>query len=160
MNWKATDLDAIQKRVRGVSVQGGRGQRARDRAAGQAILAGQEEADAILTGKRKYGNQPVTDDEGLRHDSKKEAKRWKELRLLLKAGKIAWLARQVHFGLPGATTYVADFAYATAVYRDSDHPASQLVVEDVKSPQTRKTQAYRIKFRQMKAIHGIEIEEI
>ena len=101
---------------------------------------------------KKYRNHVVVDAEGLRHDSKKEAKRYAELGVLLRAGEITWLARQVRFALPGKTEYRADF-----VYKDSDE---KLHVEDVKSPATRKLQAYRIKFRQMRDLHGIEIEEV
>ena len=47
---------------------------------------------------RKYGNQPVTVD-GIRFDSIHEATRWQELKLLLRAGKISDLKRQVPFEL-------------------------------------------------------------
>lgn len=99
----------------------------------------------------KYGNRRTVDEFGEEFDSKKEAKRAKELRLLLKAGEILWWAKQVSFGLPGQTTYRADFAYMDAKW--------VLHVEDIKSPQTRKLQAYRIKVRLMRETHGIEVEE-
>ena len=70
---------------------------------------------------RKYGNQPVTVD-GIRFDSIREATRWQELKLLLRAGKISDLKRQVPFELiPNHTeggkvterkvVYKADFVY-------------------------------------------------
>ena len=99
----------------------------------------------------KYRNRRVVDEFGEEFDSEKEAKRARELRLLLKAGEIRWWAKQVSFGLPGQTTYKADFVYQDNLWR--------LHVEDIKSPATRKLQAYRIKVRQMKEIHGIEVEE-
>lgn len=101
---------------------------------------------------KKYRNHIVVDAEGLRHDSKKEERRWRELGALLRAGEIRWLARQVRFALPGNTEYRADFVYADKRFR--------IKVEDVKSAETRKLQAYRIKVRQMKAIHKIEIMEV
>lgn len=102
--------------------------------------------------QKKYRNHVVVDGEGLRHDSKKEERRWRELGLMLRAGEIKWLARQVRFMLPGNTEYRADFAYADKRWR--------LRVEDVKSPETRKLAAYRIKVRQMKEIHNITIIEV
>ena len=101
---------------------------------------------------KKYRNHVVVDAEGLRHDSKKEERRWRELGVLLRAGEIRWLARQVRFALPGNTEYRADFVYADKRFR--------IKVEDAKSEATRKLQAYRIKVRQMKAIHGITVTEV
>jgi len=103
-------------------------------------------------GDKKYRNHVVVDAEGLRHDSKKEERRWRELGVMLRAGEIRWLARQVRFGLPGNTEYRCDFMYETK--------AGKRVIEDVKSPATRKEKAYRIKVRQLKAIHGVVVTEI
>jgi hypothetical protein len=102
--------------------------------------------------KSKYGNQK-TDINGKEFDSKKEAKRYKELNLLLKAGKIAFLARQVEYELNVGGThslkYVADFQY-------TDAETGKVVVEDAKGMKTRE---YKKKKRLMKKIHGIEIKE-
>ena len=109
--------------------------------------------------KAKYRNKPVEID-GERFDSKKEAKRAKELRMLLRAGAITWLAKQVWFHLPGQTVYIADFVYGVSLKVPGGGITSVTTVEDVKSDVTRKLQAYRIKARQMKAIHGIDVVEI
>lgn len=101
---------------------------------------------------KKYRNHIVVDADGLRHDSKKEERRWRELGILLRAGKAKWLARQVRFALPGDTEYRADFVYADL--------RGRIHVEDVKSPATRKLAAYRIKVRQMKACHNITVKEV
>lgn len=101
---------------------------------------------------KKYRNHVVVDADGLRHDSKKEARRYRELGVLLRSGEIRWLARQVRFQLPGNTEYRCDFMYETRT--------GKRVVEDVKSDATRKDKAYRIKVRQMKAIHGITVTEV
>lgn len=102
--------------------------------------------------RSKYGNKK-TDVNGIGFDSKKEAKRYKELKLLLKAGKIAFLSRQVEYELNVGGThslvYVADF-----VYVEDD---GGLIVEDVKGFKTRE---YVRKKRLMKKIHGIEISEV
>lgn len=63
----------------------------------------------------KYGAQPTVVD-GIRFHSKAEARRWQELKLLEKAGKIRDLKRQVSYGLHAAGellvgTYRADFEY-------------------------------------------------
>jgi hypothetical protein len=102
--------------------------------------------------KAKYNNVKTTDEFGNVYDSKKEAKRAKELRLLLKAGEIGFLARQVEFDLGGVGKYVADFVYT--------NKAGKQVVEDVKSEATKKLSTYRLKRKLMLKIHGITIKEV
>ena len=93
---------------------------------------------------------------GIVYDSGKEARRSAELELLQKAGKISGLERQVSFELipkqdgERAVKYVADFAY----YDNGVH-----IVEDVKSPVTRKLPTYIIKRKLMLWIHKIKIKE-
>jgi len=76
----------------------------------------------------KYNNKKVLYD-GIKFDSTKECNRYCVLKILLRAGKITNLCRQVKFLLiPGsiferALYYVADFVY------DED---GQTIVEDVK----------------------------
>lgn len=115
-----------------------------------------------LERRRKYGNKPVSID-GVRFDSGREARRWSELQLLERGRVIADLQRQVPFVLAAsvrfdgekrakpALKYVADFFY---------HEKGQRVVEDVKSPATARTAAYRIKKHLLKALYGIEIREV
>jgi hypothetical protein len=115
----------------------------------------------ILKGA-KYGNHPTIID-GHRFDSKKEARRYQELRYLEQKGVIENLALQVAFVLAPsvrfedeprakpALKYVADFVYSEGGRR---------IVEDVKSGATAKAAAYRIKRHLMKAVHGIEVKEV
>lgn len=110
---------------------------------------------------RKYHNQ-ITEIDGERFDSKKEANRWCELKLMEKAGLITGLSRQVRFELvpsqrdadgklvARSVSYIADF-----VYSEGDTP----VVEDVKSDGTR-TDVYRIKRALMYQRYGIQIREV
>lgn len=97
----------------------------------------------------KYGNVK-TEAEGMKFDSKREAKRWMNLRLEETAGQIKKLQRQVVYPLVvngmQICIYVADFVYE----RDG------LVVEDAKGY---KTPEYRLKAKLMLACHGIEILE-
>ena len=118
---------------------------------------------------QKYGNKKIYED-GEVFDSKKEYRRWKELILLVKAGEISHLKRQVKYVLipsqrepdirgprggirPGKliereVSYIADF-----VYTDK---AGQIVVEDCKGLRTKE---YIIKRKLMLHEYGIRIKE-
>lgn len=110
--------------------------------------------------RAKYGNEKIEVD-GIKYDSKKEAKRADELKRLEEAGAIKNLERQKKYVLQpsfkflGKTirdiSYVADFVY------EED---GRLVVEDVKSPITRKNPVYRLKKKMMMYVHQIEIREV
>lgn len=113
----------------------------------------------------KYRNRETYLD-GMIFDSKKEAQRWAELKLMEKAGEIINLQRQRKFELvpaikgprggtaQRAVSYIADFEYF-----EKKGSVWVRVVEDVKSPATR-TQAYIIKKKLMLWRHGIEIREV
>ena len=118
--------------------------------------------------KNKYSNQKVTID-GEKFDSKKEAKRYYELKLLESAREIVNLRRQEEFILIPAQfekipnpngkikqkcierkcSYIADF-----VYQDSN---GNLIVEDTKGVRTKD---YIIKRKLMLSIYNIKIKEI
>lgn len=92
----------------------------------------------------KYGNKKVVID-GILFDSKKEAKRYQELKLMEKAGLIINLALQPKF------TLQESFKYKNKTYRKIDYIADFsyvrveddiLVVEDVKGF---KTDVYKLK---------------
>ena len=109
--------------------------------------------------RSKYGAKKVTVN-GIAFDSKKEAKRYQELVLLERAGRIQGLRRQVKYELipsqridgkvaERAVHYVADFVYS--------FPDGSWVVEDTKGF---KTKDYIIKRKLMLWVHGIRIKEI
>jgi hypothetical protein len=102
--------------------------------------------------KSKYRNTK-TEVDGIKFDSKAEADRYRELKILLKAGEIGMLELQKEYELnPGGThsvKYVADFVYTTK--------EGVKIVEDVKGFVTA---VYRRKRRLMKKVHGITIIEI
>jgi hypothetical protein len=113
----------------------------------------------------KYRNTKTVVD-GITFDSKKEAQRYHELKLLEKCGEITHLVLQPKFDLYAAKPlesgwrdiayvggYVADFQY-----RDQ-RAGGYTVVEDVKSPATR-TAVYMLKKKIAEACHGIQIREI
>lgn len=121
----------------------------------------------------KYHNKKVTTSDGIQHDSQKEARRWCELRLLERAGKITDLQRQVEFELIPAQyetyeryskkgkkladgmrlverkcCYLADFVYIEN---------GEKVVEDTKGV---KTKDYIIKRKLMLYVHHVRIKEV
>ena len=112
----------------------------------------QEEISKKRSKVSKYRNKK-TEVDGIVFDSEKEATRYKELLLLLKAGEIGHLELQVPFELNEGGThsykYVADFVYL-------DARTGQKVVEDTKGHRTRE---YLKKRKLMKKVHGTDILE-
>lgn len=112
----------------------------------------------------KYHNRKVTTSDGYTHDSRKEAVRWMQLKMMERAGTITDLKRQVKFVLiptqygtdkngkkkllEKEASYVADF-----VYKEN----GKTVVEDVKGF---KTKDYVIKRKLMLYVHKIRIMEV
>jgi hypothetical protein len=112
--------------------------------------------------RSKYG-AVRTELDGFTFDSKKEANRYAELRLLEKAGEIYGLERQVPFALlvthhRGAEVHQVGVYNADFRYREG--PRGVLVVEDVKSPATRLTAVYRLKKKMVEKIYGFRISEV
>lgn len=101
----------------------------------------------------KYRNVR-TSTRGFTFASRKEAKRYEELELLVKAGEISVLRRQPRFRLAvnglDICTYVADFDYW-------DSKLCKRIIEDVKGM---RTPLYRVKKSLMMAVHGIDIKEV
>jgi len=123
----------------------------------------------------KYHSKKITRD-GETFDSMKEYKRWCELKLLEKAGKIANLKRQVKFVLIPAQyevigytktgkpkkkcverecAYIADFTYDEELFGVGDFFVP--IVEDTKGF---KTKDYIIKRKLLRWIHGLSIKEV
>lgn len=109
--------------------------------------------------KNKYNNKKTIVD-GIKFDSKKEAKRYKELKILLDARIIKNLELQPRFLLldkykqDGKTIrkieYVADFRYF-------DNELGKEVVEDVKGM---KTAIYKLKKKWLEGTTDVRITEI
>lgn len=104
--------------------------------------------------KSKYKAKPVVID-GIRFASQKEGRRYSELKLLERAGEITSLKLQPEFPVcingKVCFKYLADFQYLED---------SKRVVEDVKSPATRKLPVYRIKKKCVEAYYGFQIREV
>ena len=122
----------------------------------------------------KYGNKVVYTTEG-KFDSRKEYRRWNELRLLERAGLISGLRRQIRYEIipaiweevpvqlktkvridkkcvQKAAHYTADFVY-------TDTRTGRTFVEDIKGRDATKTEAYGLRKKLMRYVHGIEIIE-
>lgn len=103
----------------------------------------------------KFGNVKTVVD-GIKFDSKKEADRYLELRMLERAGEISDLEMQKRFELipkqdgEKACYYYADFDYY-------DNRTLQRVTEDTKGV---RTPEYVIKRKLMLYVHGIRIVEL
>lgn len=101
----------------------------------------------------KYRSKRTTVD-GITFASKAEARRYGELKLLERAGKIQGLELQPRFDLVvmgrKVARYVADFAY-------TERATGKPVLEDVKGM---KTPVYRLKAKLMQALYGITISEV
>jgi hypothetical protein len=112
----------------------------------------------LATPKRhKYGAQRTTVD-GETFDSKGEAQRWCELRLLEKAGKIRGLLRQYSFPFVVNGKLVGHFTADFAYQEPLDGGGWVNIVEDFKAAPTR-TEAYQLRKRLTLALYGIEIRE-
>lgn len=130
------------------------------------------------TRKSKYRNKKIEVD-GISFDSKKEARRYKELLLMEQAGEISGLQRQVKYVLIPSQyevierysktgkrlkdgqrciekecSYIADFVY---------QQDGKTVVEDTKGYRNPSTAGYAyfvLKRKLMLHVHGIQIKEI
>lgn len=100
-----------------------------------------------------------TELDGITFDSRKEAQRYAELKLLERSGAIHNLQRQVRYELipaqkkdgktiERACHYIADFVYTEN---------GKTVVEDVKGYRTKE---YVLKRKLMLQVHGIEVREV
>jgi hypothetical protein len=111
----------------------------------------------------KYHAQVCTVD-GIRFDSKKEARRYEALMILVAAGEITWLELQPEFAITvrelwrddGQLVHCGRFR---ADFRYVETASGEVVIEDTKSPPTRNT-AYRLRKRLVEAIHGVTIREV
>ena len=115
----------------------------------------------------KYHNIPTVVD-GIRFSSKKEARRYQELKLLEKAGVISNLELQPRFEFEindkllkyssgRKVTYFADFRYTELITLHSDFGGAyshQDIIEDVKGIQT---PVFKLKAALMLAVHGIKV---
>ncbi|MCH7294114.1 DUF1064 domain-containing protein [Acinetobacter higginsii] len=120
--------------------------------------------DKPKTAKRNKFNASKVVCDGMTFDSKKEFKRYIELKAMQQRWEITRLEHHTKFELAPKTKlegekrakpavrYFADFTYYNG--------EGSYIVEDVKSAATRKLPSYRTKKHLMKTVHGIDIKEV
>ena len=100
--------------------------------------------------RHKYGAK-VTEVDGIRFPSKRQAQRYTDLKLLERAGEITELQLEVTYTIVVNNVKICSYR-ADFVYREHGF----LIVEDCKGY---RTPVYKLKKKLMKACYGIEIRE-
>ena len=123
-----------------------------------------KQADKPKAAKRNKFNAQKVEMDGMTFDSKKEHKRYIELKAMQQRGEIFGLEHHTKFELAPKTKlegekrakpalrYFADFTYYNT--------RGEYIVEDVKSAATRKLASYRNKKHLMKTVFNIDVREV
>lgn len=123
-----------------------------------------KQSDKTKTAKRNKFNAQKIELDGMTFDSKKEHKRYIELKAMQQRGEIFGLEHHTKFELAPKTKlegekrakpalrYFADFTYYNIT--------GEYIVEDVKSAATRKLASYRNKKHLMKTVFNIDVREV
>ena len=121
-------------------------------------------ADKPKAAKRNKFNAQKVELDGMTFDSKKEHKRYIELKAMQQRGEIFGLEHHTKFELAPKTKlegekrakpalrYFADFTYYII--------SGEYIVEDVKSAATRKLASFRNKKHLMKTVFNIDVREV
>lgn len=96
----------------------------------------------------KYRNCPTTVD-GIRFDSKKEARYYEQLKIRKAAGEVSYFLMQVAIRLPGGSRYVCDFL---VFYTDADRAPEYIDVKGKETPE------FRLKKREIEHHYPIRIQ--
>ena len=89
--------------------------------------------------------------DGIRFPSKLQADRYRELKLLVAAGKVLYFVREVPFDVGGGVVYRADFV---VVWNLTGPPATVVTVEDTKG---HLTETSRVKIAVVQERYGIKV---
>ena len=123
-----------------------------------------KQGDKAKVAKRNKFNAQKIELDGMTFDSKKEHKRYIELKAMQQRGEIFGLEHHTKFELAPKTKlegekrakpalrYFADFTYYNIT--------GEYIVEDVKSAATRKLASYRNKKHLMKTVFNIDVREV
>ena len=123
-----------------------------------------KQSDKPKAAKRNKFNAQKVEMDGMTFDSKKEHKRYIELKAMQQRGEIRDLQHHTKFELAPKTKlegekrakpalrYFADFTYYMI--------SGEYIVEDVKSAATRKKDSYRNKKHLMKTVLNIDVREV
>lgn len=107
---------------------------------------------------RKYRNIKTTVD-GIQFDSKAEAARWFELKLMERAGMISDLKRQVPYELAPSVKFAGALRAQPALRLTVDFQYTEggkLVLEDTKSPAT-VTTSFTMRRHLLKHVYGLDV---
>lgn len=115
--------------------------------ANPAIRKALEAQEGKAKKRSKYGNVPTYVD-GVRFDSKREARFYSDLVVAQRAGLVKWFARQCRFVIEGGEC-VVDFIVVMA-------DGTVRVVD----PKGHRTKMYRRSKKQVQQRYGVEIEEV
>jgi len=162
VHWTEKDLENHKKRGLAARLQRESGKmprngrtRPKKRLSAAVDTTGSKTQSAVKTKTNKYKNKIVTA-HGKIFDSKKEWQRYQFLLMEQEKGNISELKCQPRFNIivngQKICAYIADFSYFTS--------PEVFVVEDVKSEYTKKLPVYRLKKKLMKAVSGLEIQEV
>lgn len=111
----------------------------------------------MIKNKNRFAVSPIDERtlDGITFASKKEMKRYAELKLWVRAKEISDLELQPEFRVSindqHYCTYTADFAYTLKGER---------IIEELKSTGTAKDAAYRLRKKAAELFHGIKIKVI
>lgn len=123
-----------------------------------------KQGDKPKAAKRNKFNAQKVECDGMTFDSKKEYRRYIELKAMQQKGEIFGLEHHTKFELAPKTMlegekrakpalrYFADFTYYDI--------SGEYIVEDVKSAATRKKDSYRNKKHLMKTVLNIDVREV
>ena len=103
--------------------------------------------------KRSKYNAVKTIVDGITFDSKKEANRYLELKLMEQSGEIRDLELQVPYSIDVEGYHICKY---TADFQYWDNNEKKVITEDCKGF---RTPSYRLKKKLLKAVHGVEIYE-
>lgn len=104
----------------------------------------------------KFGARKTVVD-GIKFDSGREAKRWAELQILQRAGRISKLERQVTYILAPSVKIAGEKRARPALRLKADFryiEDGQTIVDDAKGYSDT---AFRIRQHLMKSVHGIDV---
>jgi hypothetical protein len=90
-----------------------------------------------------------TESDGIKFDSKKEARYYDQLKLRVKSGEVLFFLRQVPLHLPGGVRYVVDF--------QEFHSDGTVRFVEVKGMQTKD---FVMKKKMVESIYPVEIEVV
>lgn len=111
-------------------------------------MAGRDKKKGIGMQQRHKFGAVKTERNGFKFDSKKEAARYDDLMLLIRAKEVVFFLRQVPFHLPGNVTYRVDYQIFWT--------NGEVTFEDVKGM---KTATYIMKKKMVESLYPIEIIE-